>query len=197
MIVLLALAVGIVAGWMRGGRVRNLENLHVKYAGAVLVLFVVQSILRGQYTPADWLTDQARVVLWCICAALLLVLTFANRRIHGFLLVFAGFGLNLLVIAANGGMPLAREAAIRIGGTPETLSSGLRGGFYRLATTETHFAFLGDVIPFRGFTAGGGSVLSVGDLLMLFGVVAIVAQGMGANVSVSANEDTSRRRPSV
>ena len=178
MILLVALLLGATLGWVRGGKVRNLERLRIRYSGAIIFLFVVQAIVRGRPVPLPWLDTPYRVTIWCIAALLLALLAFANYRVRGFLIVGLGFALNLLVVSLNRGMPLALGAALQAGATPESIATGQGAGFYNLISPETALPLLGDVIGLPHVFGQTGVVLSVGDVLLLVGAAIVVAEGM-------------------
>lgn len=84
-----------------------------------------------------------------------------NRARAGFPLALAGLALNIVVIGANGAMPVSAHAIEKI-----SLSSvhpaDLR---HSVADGDTLLPFLGDVIPL------GERVVSIGDVLMFAGLV--------------------------
>lgn len=105
--------------------------------------------------------------------SLLLALLFLvlNRSLPGITLISAGLGLNLIVIAANGGQmpgdptPLARAGLLQ--GMLDDLAAG-RWSYFAIMRPDTPLCFLGDVflvpLPFREPT-----ILSIGDFVILAG----------------------------
>lgn len=178
MIVILALGLGAAAGWIRGGRLRNLEQLKIRYVPGILVLFVVQSVLRSDFAPLGRLSAILLVWLWCMCVLATAFLALANRRVRGFILVSIGLLSNALVVVANGAMPLSLSAASRLGISAGQVANGLQDGFYVVVTDQTRLWLLGDVLPLPAIVPGMGSVLSIGDVLMLVGVAIVIADGM-------------------
>jgi hypothetical protein len=96
-----------------------------------------------------------------------LLLTFiaANRYLPGMVLVLLGFGLNALVIIANGGMPVSPDALVAVGGSPT-----VDPGKHQLLTDGSSLAFLADVIPVRVLS----TVVSIGDIILAAGVGILV-----------------------
>lgn len=86
---------------------------------------------------------------------------YVNRSVPGFRMTLLGLALNMVVIAANGAMPVSQHALRQIP-LPEVPASDLR---HAAAQPDTHLSFLGDVIPV------GERVVSVGDLVMLAGLL--------------------------
>lgn len=184
MIAILAVTLGIVIGWARGGRLRNLEQLHIRMGGAALGLFLGQLLLRGAIPLPLPISGQTRVVIWCAFAIVLMVVVVLNISVPGMQFVAVGLLLNVVVVATNSGMPLSYSATVGLGATTEQIARSLSTGFYRLVDESTVFAFMGDVIPVPG-PAGLRSVVSVGDLLMVFGVAIVASQGMLGRSEIS------------
>ena len=178
MIPLLAILVGFGAGWLTGGRVRNLEHLEFRYGWVILALFGLQAVLRSSHALTAWIHGSAIVAVWCACVAALIALAIANRQTTGMMIVALGLFLNLLVVLLNLGMPLSGSAAGSLGALHDAVQS-VNAGFYRLTTAETHLALLGDVIPVPG-PPGIRSIVSIGDILLLIGAAVVVAAGMRA-----------------
>jgi MFS family permease len=171
-VVALALMLGLAVAWMLGANPVRLAD--VKFRGSVLV-FGALAIQLGIYTaftshiPTSW--DKP---LHIISYLMLVGFFVLNLRVAAFWLV--GFGLlsNVTAIFANGGhMPVSAEAWTGAGGK---LSEFDRHGVSTnnvLAGPHTHLGWLGDifVLPFRVPFA---SILSIGDLLIVMGMVAFV-----------------------
>ena len=114
--------------------------------------------------------------------------------------IAVGAALNLVVVVANRGMPVS-ESAAAVAGYVGDLSSSLSGVFsHRPLTSETHLPILGDVMPIPG-PAVVQSVVSVGDVLLMAGVVAYIASSMcAANPGVAdpyVGRHRRQGRPSV
>lgn len=144
------------------------DRAHATFEGFELagVVFVAQALLRGQGEQM-YLPPWAIVVLWCLGILVLMFLAVVNIRQPGMPLVFAGLSLNFLVVAFSVGMPtwasamgwIARGGQTTLGGHP----------FYVQAVFPWQVV-LGDSIPLP-FPGGHGLLFSVGDVLMLAGVV--------------------------
>ncbi len=108
---------------------------------------------------------------------------FINRERAGFPLALTGLLLNLVVIAANGAMPVSAHAAA-IADPGLAIASSDQRHIY--ATPETHLNLLGDVIPFAG------KVLSIGDILMALGLVWFVGSAgrrqLGKGTAISLRQ---------
>ncbi len=146
----------------------------VRFRGSVLV-FGALAIQLGIYTtftshiPASW--DRPLHVISYLMLVGFFVL---NLRVPAFWLV--GFGLlsNVAAIFANGGhMPVSAEAWTAAGGKLSEFDSHGVSTNNVLAGSHTHLGWLGDVfvLPFRVPFA---SILSIGDLLIVLGMVGFV-----------------------
>jgi hypothetical protein len=78
--------------------------------------------------------------------------------------------LNLVVVVANMGMPVASN--LQVAGH----AIGQSGGFYQLAGAETIGGWAGDALPLVAF--GQRYLLSPGDMLLMVGVAALIASAM-------------------
>jgi len=117
------------------------------------------------------------VALLLASYAVLLLFVAANFRYIGFWLVAAGFALNTLVIALNGGMPVNDHALREAYGSSyqgtrtSLLSTG--GAKHHLARADDVLLPLSDVIPVGSPVH---NVFSVGDMVAIFGVAWALAE---------------------
>jgi hypothetical protein len=166
-LVLLVLVVSLAVGWLAGGRLANLAHVELRATWLVFLAVAAQLVLAGVAAlgvPGELV---ARPLLGASHLALLGFIA-ANRYRPGMLLVLVGLALNAVVSLANGGMPVAGEALVALGG-----QAAVEPGKHQLLTEATHLPWLADVIPVPFLR----SVLSVGDLLLAAGVgILVVAQ---------------------
>jgi hypothetical protein len=169
-----AIILGILLGLASGGSLRALAALRflwwpLAFVGLALQIVPVPS-MDGQ---ADhWLA----VGLLISSYVVLLVFVALNRRLPGFSLIALGFGLNVLVISVNGGMPVSDRALRQAygpayGDTLEELQ-GAGGAKHHLQRPDDVLLPLADVIPVG---APVRQVFSVGDLVALAGIVWLLA----------------------
>lgn len=176
MIVLAVLGLGILAGWIVGGRLRNLRHLHL--AGeSTLVAFVLMTALvprAFEFAAVRW--HDALLVVWAVMMGILVWLSVLNVKTPGIALLGLGLAANTLVILANRGMPVS-EAAVRLAGGGEAAIRSLPTAAFHRSVEGATLWWLGDVIPLPGLRM----VASVGDILMFAGLVVTVAWGMTLN----------------
>jgi hypothetical protein len=167
---LIALAVGV--GYLLGGRLRRFEELRIHRWG--LALFA----LALQFLPARALGSvEASVigpVMLALSYALLVLFLLWNRWIPGAWIMGLGLVLNLVVVVANGGMPVQPEAIQRAGGDVAVLRDA-SGSKHHLMTDGDVAWQLGDVIAVPPPLS---AVFSVGDVLLYGGIVYSIVQIM-------------------
>lgn len=161
LVLFVALAVAVV----RGGRLSNLGDIRLRLWLLLPTAFGLQAVT-SLLSDRGW---TATLGFWLILIsfALLLVVIVTNRDRAGMWLAGIGVGMNLIVIALNGGMPVLEGAAVVASG----FESGLNviGDFKHVLLDEgTRLPFLADVIPLR--LAGQGQVLSMGDVFLAVGI---------------------------
>jgi MFS family permease len=145
--------VGVIAGIAFGGDWRRLAYFNLRLwpvllfaLGARLVGYVVLPNSSPLVVYVASLLGVALVAVW-------------NWRIPGALLIAAGTGLNLLVVAANDGMPYDSISAAAVGAPMPN------DGLHVVLASGSRLQFLSDVIPVSPLK----SVLSFGDFLNAIG----------------------------
>ncbi len=164
---ILAIAVGVIVGFIRGGSLKTLGDADLR---AVWVVFAGVILQLGS-TAAERGADLRWLALALVLASFACVFTFAalNFSLPGMTLIALGALSNLVVISANSGMPVSREALDRAG-----LGSGDLRGAHHVLTDASRLRFLADVIPIS-VTA---NVISVGDMLIWAGLLLLIQQLM-------------------
>jgi hypothetical protein len=168
LLILLAVAVG----YLFGGRLRRFEELRINRWG--LALFA----LSLQYLPARTIGSvEASVVgpvMLAVSYSLLVLFLLWNRWIPGAWVMGVGLVLNLIVVVANGGMPVQPEAIERAGGDVVVLQDANQSK-HHVMTEQDVLWQLGDVIAVPPPLS---AVFSVGDVLLYGGIVYSIVQIM-------------------
>jgi hypothetical protein len=158
----------LLVGYLTGGRLRNVANLEIEWPWLALVGLALQFVTGpGSTVP---------LVCLYLSFAILILFTIKNIRVFGFAVILAGVLCNLLVIGANGGMPVSK-AALR-GSDQGKFLGDLENNPYpkhHLATDDDLLRFLGDVIPVPDPVA---QAISIGDILTYGGVGMVVVGAM-------------------
>jgi uncharacterized protein DUF5317 len=146
---------------LAGGRLGALADLQLRRGWAIFAALGLAVAGVGAPGLPDWARSGLLLAAYPVGAVFLL----ANRRVPGMPLAGAGAALNLLVIAANGGVMPASPAALARAGLPADAPGFENSG----VVEDPRLAFLGDVFA---IPAGWplSNVFSVGDLLIGLGL---------------------------
>jgi hypothetical protein len=169
MFILYAIPVGIVIGYLLGGRLERLAGLRLRWAPLALAGLLVQVLLFSD--PIGPLVGDAAPAVYVASTAAVLVAVLRNLDIPGIALVAIGAGCNLAAIVANGGyMPADPGALMSVGGPGTDHSNSIVVAEPALKPLTDLFA-LPAWMPFS-------NVFSVGDVLIGIGIAATVALAM-------------------
>lgn len=176
MVLVLAVAVGLVLGRLLGGRVAALGALRIR----ALWLFYVAIGLQVAGYPSGVLPwsigDSLATGLWLVSYAVLIAAVAVNVRLPGAGVVGLGMFCNLAAVLTNGGHMPARASALRAAGV-------LYRGVHNNSAVASHpnLPWLIDRWPVPAWIPMG-NVYSVGDVLIAVGAVVLVCAGMGVQL---------------
>ncbi len=163
---LVLVAPAVLLAIARGGSVRRLAETELKglplIFGGLAIQLGLLLLVDAEDVP-EWAAGLALVVASAGVAGALLL----NTRLAGTRVAFVGVALNMLVIGANGGMPISVEAA-ETAGIREPLDE--LDVEHEQLRNDTRLPWLADIIPFPG----SRMVVSVGDVLLATGVARLV-----------------------
>ena len=174
MLLLYAIAAGLVIGRLTGGRLDGLTSVRFRLMPLALGGLLFQLLLFSP--PVTERVGDLGPILYVVSTLAVLLALLANLRLPGLWIIALGAGLNLLAIVSNGGyMPSSPEAWMQLTGSPtlpvdEYTNSMLTG-------PATAFPALGDIfvlprpIPLA-------NVFSVGDVLIAVGAVVFLGRQM-------------------
>jgi len=154
------MGLGLAAGMARGGSLRRFFT--TKFQGFWLIPAGLGMQGALEVLAAFDLGTARSVATVAMVLSYLALIAFAwlNRDLPGMWWVAGGLALNLIVIAANGAMPVSRPAA-EVAGV--RLDEILRGAVrHEVATPGSRFVFLADTIGLPGLR----TVISAGDCLV-------------------------------
>ncbi len=165
----------MVIGWARGGRVEALGQASLRgvpVLGAALVLVVLPRVV-----PVPPIGDRVMQAGGYLAA---LVVLWQNRAYAWTVLIFAGLGLNSLVIVLNGGrMPITEAALLQVARVADLeIAVASLDPRHVVVGPGTRLVGLGDIVPLR--LNDFGMVLSPGDVLMAVGLAGFVQGQMRA-----------------
>ena len=176
MFILYAIPIGIVAGYLLGGRLDRLGDVRFRWGWLAIVGLAVQIVLFSG--PVADVVGDLGPPIYVASTAAVLIAVIRNWRIPGLALVAVGAASNLAAIAANGGvMPASPDAVAALGtAAGPGFSNSVVMADPALRPLTDIFA-LPTWIPFA-------NVFSVGDVLIGVGVAIVIVVGMrGAHQS--------------
>ena len=167
-LVLIALLLAIGLGLAVGGRPSGLSALRIRWAPLAAVGLALQFLAPSR---GNW-----PYLVLMLSFVLLTQFAVANLRVPGFPLILGGLLMNFLVIGANHGMPVTRQALIG-SGQQDTLTELVeRGGErHHLAGPSDRLLFLADVTPIPEPIR---QAVSAGDIVAYVGVAWVVVAAM-------------------
>ena len=158
-LIMFTVVAATVAGLLAGGTLRDFPSVKIRGAWLALAGVVLQFIPFGGAIGTAFLYASF---------ATLVAFAAINIRARGFALILIGLALNAVVIVANQGMPVTRDA-LEGSNQSTTLAQLITdgGAKHHLADDDTVLLVLGDsiVIP-----QPIGVAVSVGDLCVYLGV---------------------------
>lgn len=160
----------IVVALLRGGKLRNFAELHLRWPALAIAGFALQVLIFTPFAKTP-LVAWATVPLFLLSMAILTVWVALNWRIPGMALIAAGLLMNFAAIAANDGkMPVSPDALRVAGRYVEITDTDPTISKHVLASDSTvRLWVLTDIIgipkqvPFA-------SVWSIGDIALTLGV---------------------------
>jgi Family of unknown function (DUF5317)/Transmembrane secretion effector len=164
--------VGVLVAVLLGANLRQLRVVSLRASWLVFAALAVQIVLFTSFSSALHLPVSESTAHIATYVGLL-AFVLANVRQPGFAITATGCALNTIVIAANGGrMPVSLASWTATGRAASELT--VHGSYNNVVlATHAHLSWLGDVFALpRAFPLANS--LSVGDLLLLIGVITFV-----------------------
>lgn len=161
---IVALLVAVLATMValsRGGSLENLAATQVRWLPLLFGALAVQ-VAFDVADPA-WLGEGGGLFVLLATNAAVVVFLTLNRHLPGMKVAAVGLLLNVIVIAANGAMPVSEPAAVTVGLADELRDPGVK---HEILGDQTALPFLGDVIPIPGLR----KIISVGDIVLAVGI---------------------------
>lgn len=172
MFILYAIPIGIVLGYLLGGRLEWLSRLRFRWAPLALLGLAVQVALFSD--PLAEVVGNAGPPIYVASTAAVLVAVLRNIDIPGIVIVALGACSNLVAIVANGGyMPADPDALASIGGIAPGYSNSS-------VVTDPALGPLTDIFALPAWVPLA-NVFSVGDVLIGLGVVVTIMVAMRAH----------------
>lgn len=171
MIVALCLIIGLALRLMTARGLRTLADMPLIGEGWLIGLLLAQAVVPVLHVTG--LAARIAYFVWLATFPMMAGAACANRKAPGMAILGAGLLLNLIVIAANGGMPVFGAAATMLTGVPHTFQIPATDFVHVLGATGTRLPWLADTIPLPG-PSWLRAVASPGDLLLFVGIMAFL-----------------------
>ncbi len=175
MLLLWALPLGVILGYLRGGRLANLSHLELRGTWLVLLALIIQLLIfpLGSRPPiVRFGTEYFHLLSYALLAAFVVL----NRKEWGILAMGLGMLLNVVVIAANGGYMPTYPELLAAAGRLEAAQKLKEMGIYannvciNCEGIDARLTFLGDVLYAPAWVPLA-NVFSIGDVLIAVGLI--------------------------
>jgi len=179
MLLLLSIPIGLVAGYLTGGRFSRLVHRHFRWTFLIPIAVLIQFLIFPWFFRAP-LFPYATSALHLLSYVLVGVWLAANLRFRPMVVIGVGALCNLAVIAANGGRMPASEAALRAAGAFVEADALVEGGTVAnviLMSETTRLNWLGDILHVPSWMPFA-TAFSIGDAILFLGLVWLIAKGM-------------------
>jgi hypothetical protein len=167
--ILYAIPLGIVGGYLLGGRLERLGGVRFRWAPLALLGLAIQIALFSD--PLANIVGDAGPATYVASTLAVLVAVLGNLGIPGLTIIAIGATSNLAAILANGGyMPADPGAVAAVGGIAPGYSNSS-------VVAEPALAPLTDIFATPAWLPFS-NVFSIGDVLIGIGVAVTIAMGM-------------------
>jgi len=171
--------ISIIIGLLRNGKLSSLSQISLEKIELIVLACLIQAglIFLGSKKVKFVLDYSSYIIIFSYIVLLLAV--WYNKKLKGIKIIALGIIFNFIVIVVNGGhMPVLLSSLYKAGLNDFALV--LKEGIYIthvLISEKTLFGFLADVIPLSP-PFPDPSVVSVGDILMFYGVFSLIQNAM-------------------
>ena len=169
MFILYAIPIGIVGGYLLGGRLERLGDLRLRWVPLALLGLIIQLVLFVDVLGTPF--GDASPAVYVVSNLLVFAAVLRNVQVPGMAIAAIGAGCNLVAIIANGGyMPADPEAVASVGlGGPGYTNS--------IVLTDPAVPFLTDIFAMPTWMPAA-NIFSIGDVLLGAGVALTIALAM-------------------
>ena len=180
MFILYAVIIGIIIGYLSGGRLKYTVQRPLKHIWLAVLGFLIQILLFSDI-PAFQFEKPALVIFYGVSYLLIFAFVIVNRKVPGIILIGIGMVLNATVIFLNGGhMPASIESFEKttVGKSEaEFLRQGSTTNNSQAINEDTILPWLGDIFYIPSWMPFS-NVFSIGDVLIAAGVCMYFVLGM-------------------
>ncbi len=171
MFLLYAIAIGLLAGRLLGGRLDRLADARFRWAPLALVGMLIQVALFSP--PLGGIDHSLGVAIYVGSTAAVMAVVVRNIRLGALGLVAVGALANMVAIVANGGFMPASGSALAAAG--RSASAGYSNS---VLSTSPAVALLTDIFALPAWIPLA-NVFSIGDVLIGLGIAITIGLEMG------------------
>ncbi|MFB6286788.1 MAG: DUF5317 domain-containing protein [Candidatus Bipolaricaulia bacterium] len=189
MLLLWAVPIGLLIGYLRGGRLASLGQIQFRATWLVFLALVLQVLIFPLPGLDGPILASGTSTIHLASYAVLVLFALANWREWGIVVMGGGMALNAIVIALNGGFMPTTPAKLRQAGLESSAKAleacvTVHQGRCTHANSvrmdgETTLGWLGDVFATPEWIPLA-NVFSVGDAVLMIGLVAYLQAKMVA-----------------
>jgi len=182
MLYLIGILIGLVIGLLCGGRPSHLIQLRLRWLWLIFLSLVIQLLIFPLFSESP-LLPYATAPLHVLSYAILMVWLVMNLRVFPMGVLLFGATCNLITLASNGGYMPASVTALQRAGLGHAADRLLQGDAVAnviLMDSSTRVNVLADWLYLPGWIPFA-TVLSIGDVLIMVGLVWLIARGMVTN----------------
>ncbi len=170
MFILYAILIGLLVGFVAGGRLSGLAAIQLRWSWVILLGLFVQVVLFSE--PVSARIGSLGPPIYVASTAAVIAAVLANRRVTGMPILALGAASNLAAIVANGGFMPADPAAVA------SLGAARPAGYSNSAiVADPALAPLTDIFALPAWVPFA-NVFSVGDVLIGVGVGVVIVMAM-------------------
>lgn len=174
MFILYAVILGILIGYISGGRLKYLSQLTFKKLYLVITGFLIQILIFSDIPIIKALQNYENiiVILHILSYVLILIFIVVNYRLPGIAVIGLGIMLNAVVIILNKGhMPASIESfsMASVGKHVDILNQGQTINNSKAIAEDTVLPWLGDIFAIPSYIPFS-NVFSIGDIIIAIGV---------------------------
>lgn len=179
----IVILIGIAIGYLLKGKITNLANLEFKALPLLVLSFLFRFLVYREFFLRSNYANQLGGWFQNLSNVLILIFLFLNLSQPGLKLLLAGaFGNALAIFLNDGRMPASLEA-LKLVQHQDVILRINKYDWYpsSLVDNQTQVKFLCDVIPFRFPLKFFEATISIGDVLILAGLLVLIVKGMKKN----------------
>lgn len=159
MFILYAVILGILAGFIAGGKLSQLTDVHLRFKLLAILPFLLQLILFSDIPSLNTMPVPVVVVLHIITYLSIIIFVIFNMKVKGIAIIGLGILLNFITIALNGGHMPTSLRSIPTGNVDKNVIG---------ISKNTLLPWLGDIFHLPSWLPLSNA-FSIGDVLIAVG----------------------------